>query len=83
MPTRFARSRIRDRLQDRFTAGIVLHTGPRAFDLDDRIRAPCPSAPCGADEPRHGGAQRDCGDLQALDRSDSETFDQGSRMGMH
>ncbi len=30
---------LRDRLQDRFAAGIVLHTGPRPLDLDDRIRA--------------------------------------------
>lgn len=30
---------LRDRLQDRFAAGIVLHTGPRPFDIDDRIRA--------------------------------------------
>jgi len=30
---------LRDRVQDRFAAGIVLHTGPRPFDLDDRIRA--------------------------------------------
>ncbi|MHB1582761.1 MAG: ATP-binding protein [Acidimicrobiales bacterium] len=30
---------LRDRLQDRFAGGIVLHTGPRPFDLDDRIRA--------------------------------------------
>ena len=30
---------LRDRLQDRFAAGVVLHTGPRPFDLDDHIRA--------------------------------------------
>jgi len=30
---------LRDRLQDRFAAGIVLHTGPGLFDLGDRIRA--------------------------------------------
>jgi predicted AAA+ superfamily ATPase len=30
---------LRDRLQDRFAAGIVLHTGSRPFDLDDRISA--------------------------------------------
>ncbi len=30
---------LRDRVQDRFAAGIVLHTGPRPFDLVDRIRA--------------------------------------------
>lgn len=30
---------LRDRLADRFTAGVVLHTGPRTFTLDDRIVA--------------------------------------------
>lgn len=30
---------LRDELQDRFIAGVVLHTGPDAFDLDDRITA--------------------------------------------
>lgn len=30
---------LRDRLDDRFTAGVVLHTGPRAYPLDDRIVA--------------------------------------------
>ena len=30
---------LRDRLADRFVAGVVLHTGPRAFALDQRIVA--------------------------------------------
>ncbi|MGF1646022.1 MAG: ATP-binding protein [Kineosporiaceae bacterium] len=30
---------LRDRLGDRFTAGLVVHTGPRAFRLDERISA--------------------------------------------
>jgi predicted AAA+ superfamily ATPase len=30
---------LRDRLGDRFVAGVVLHTGPRAFELDERIVA--------------------------------------------
>jgi uncharacterized protein len=30
---------LRDRLGDRFAQGVVLHTGPRPFDLGDRIRA--------------------------------------------
>lgn len=30
---------LRDELGDRFVAGVVLHTGPRRFDLDDRICA--------------------------------------------
>jgi hypothetical protein len=30
---------LRDQLGDRFVAGVVLHTGPRAFRLDDRIVA--------------------------------------------
>ncbi len=30
---------LRDQLDDRFVAGAVLHTGPRAFSLDDRIYA--------------------------------------------
>jgi hypothetical protein len=30
---------LRDRLADRFVAGVVLHTGPRAFALDERIIA--------------------------------------------
>ncbi len=30
---------LRDRLGDRFAAGVVLHTGPRVFTLDDRIVA--------------------------------------------
>ena len=30
---------LRDRLADRFVAGVVLHTGPRSFALDERIIA--------------------------------------------
>lgn len=30
---------LRDRLGDRFTGGVVLHTGPRAYQLEDRIVA--------------------------------------------
>jgi predicted AAA+ superfamily ATPase len=30
---------LRDELQDRFIAGAVMHTGPRSYLLDDRIRA--------------------------------------------
>ena len=30
---------LRDRLADRFTAGVVLHTGPRSYRLGDRITA--------------------------------------------
>lgn len=30
---------LRDRLGDRFTAGVILHTGPRAYPLDERIVA--------------------------------------------
>ena len=30
---------LRDELGDRFVRGLVLHTGPRAFELDDRIIA--------------------------------------------
>jgi uncharacterized protein len=30
---------LRDRLDDRFVAGVVLHTGPRAYGLADRITA--------------------------------------------
>jgi len=30
---------LRDELGARFIAGVVLHTGPRIYDLDDRIRA--------------------------------------------
>ncbi len=30
---------LRDELADRFVAGVVLHTGPRLFHLDDRIVA--------------------------------------------
>ncbi len=30
---------LRDRLGDRFTAGVVFHTGPRSFSLGDRIVA--------------------------------------------
>lgn len=30
---------LRDELPDRFLAGVVLHTGPRLFELDDRIIA--------------------------------------------
>ncbi|MGH3841627.1 MAG: ATP-binding protein [Pseudonocardiaceae bacterium] len=30
---------LRDQLGERFTAGVVLHTGPRIFPLDDRIIA--------------------------------------------
>jgi predicted AAA+ superfamily ATPase len=30
---------LRDEFGDRFTAGVVLHTGPRAYSLDDRIIA--------------------------------------------
>jgi predicted AAA+ superfamily ATPase len=30
---------LRDRLEDRFAAGVVFHTGPRAYLLDDRIGA--------------------------------------------
>lgn len=30
---------LRDRLGDRMVGGLVLHTGPHAFPLDDRIRA--------------------------------------------
>ena len=30
---------LRDRLGERFTRGVVFHTGPTAFDLDDRITA--------------------------------------------
>jgi hypothetical protein len=30
---------LRDRLGDRFVAGIVLHTGPRTYELGDRISA--------------------------------------------
>ena len=30
---------LRDRLGDRFVAGVVLHTGPRVFTLDERIVA--------------------------------------------
>jgi hypothetical protein len=30
---------LRDQLGDRFLAGAVLHTGPRAFVLSDRIFA--------------------------------------------
>jgi predicted AAA+ superfamily ATPase len=30
---------LRDRLGDRFLAGVVLHTGPRTFPLSDRIAA--------------------------------------------
>ncbi len=30
---------LRDRLGDRFAAGVLLHTGPRVFQLDERITA--------------------------------------------
>jgi hypothetical protein len=30
---------LRDRLGERFIAGVVLHTGPRTFGLGDRITA--------------------------------------------
>lgn len=30
---------MRSRLEDRFVAGVVLHTGPRIYELDDRIIA--------------------------------------------
>ena len=30
---------LRDRLGDRFVAGVVLHTGPRVFAFDERIVA--------------------------------------------
>lgn len=30
---------LRDQLGDRFVAGVVLHTGPRSYRLDDRIVA--------------------------------------------
>ncbi|MBL8944098.1 MAG: hypothetical protein JNK45_13160, partial [Myxococcales bacterium] len=30
---------LRDELGDRFVAGVVLHTGPRAFALGERIIA--------------------------------------------
>jgi len=30
---------LRDRLSDRFAAGVVLHTGPDTFELGDRILA--------------------------------------------
>ncbi len=30
---------LRDRLGDRFAAGAVLHTGPRIYELDERISA--------------------------------------------
>ncbi|HEV7758287.1 MAG TPA: DUF4143 domain-containing protein, partial [Acidimicrobiales bacterium] len=30
---------LQDRLEDRFTAGIILHTGPRSYEIDDRIIA--------------------------------------------
>ncbi|MGH9110778.1 MAG: ATP-binding protein [Acidimicrobiales bacterium] len=30
---------LRDQLGERFTAGVVLHTGPRPYQLDDRITA--------------------------------------------
>jgi hypothetical protein len=30
---------LRDQLEERFVIGVVLHTGPRLFDLGDRIVA--------------------------------------------
>jgi uncharacterized protein len=30
---------MRDRLKQRFLAGVVLHTGPRAYTLEDKIVA--------------------------------------------
>ncbi len=30
---------LREQLGDRFARGVVLHTGPRAYELDDRIIA--------------------------------------------
>jgi predicted AAA+ superfamily ATPase len=30
---------LREHLDDRFVAGVVLHTGPSAFELDERIAA--------------------------------------------
>jgi hypothetical protein len=30
---------MRDQLGDRFIGGVVLHTGPHAFPLGDRLRA--------------------------------------------
>lgn len=30
---------LRDQLGERFLAGVVLHTGPRSFPLDERITA--------------------------------------------
>lgn len=30
---------LQDRLEDRFTAGVILHTGPRSYAVDDRIFA--------------------------------------------
>jgi hypothetical protein len=30
---------LRDELGDQFVAGVVFHTGPRAFELGDRITA--------------------------------------------
>jgi uncharacterized protein len=30
---------MRDRIGERFVAGAVLHTGPRRYELDDRILA--------------------------------------------
>jgi hypothetical protein len=30
---------LRDRLGERFVAGVVLHTGPRVYALDDRVLA--------------------------------------------
>jgi uncharacterized protein len=30
---------LRDQLGDRFEAGVVLHTGPRTYQLEERIHA--------------------------------------------
>jgi hypothetical protein len=30
---------LRDEFGDRFVAGVVLHTGPRAYELGDRLLA--------------------------------------------
>jgi hypothetical protein len=30
---------LRDRLGSRFTGGVILHTGPRSYSLDERIAA--------------------------------------------
>ena len=51
---------MRDQLGERFLRGVVFHTGPQTFELDEES-SPCPSAPCGRPasvRPRRGPPRR-------------------------